>query len=85
MKVTYHATKRFLQRVMKKERWTRKEYFKVKQQLEEIFMSVVPGSYARPFALPQYKGYVVVHQDNTVITILEKDQAYRKKQRTSHL
>ena len=81
MKVTYHATKRFLQRVMKKEHWSREEFRQIKQQLEELFMSVVPGSYARPFALPAYKGYVVVHQDNTVITILEKDQHYRKTHR----
>jgi len=79
MKVTYHATKRFLQRVLKKEHWSRQEFRQIKQQLEEMFMCVVPGSYARPFALPQYKGYVVVHQDNTVITILEKDREYRKR------
>ncbi len=78
MKVIYHATKRFLQRVLKKENYTRAEFYQMKQQLEEMFLSVVPGSYARTFALPQYKGYVVVHQDNTVITILEKDQHYRK-------
>ena len=84
MKVTYHATKRFLQRVLHKTRFSREEFLATKQQLEEMFMSVVPGSYARPFSLPKYKGYVVVHKDNTVITILEKDKAYRKKQRTRH-
>jgi hypothetical protein len=81
MKVTFHATKRFLQRVLKKDRWTMQEFYEVKQQLEEIFMSVVPGSYTRPFALPNFKGYVVVHQDNKVITIMEKDQHFRKKSR----
>ena len=81
MKVTYHATKRFLQRVLKKERWSRQEFRQMKQQLEEMFMIVVPGSYARPFALPMYKGYVAVHQDNTVITILEKDHQYKKSHR----
>jgi hypothetical protein len=78
MKVTYHATKRFFQRVLKKNHWTQDEFYVMKQQLEEMFLSVVPGSYRRPFALPKYKGYVVVHQDNTVITILEKDERYRK-------
>ena len=84
MKVTYHATKRFLERVLHKARYTREEFYSTKQLLEDMFLNVVPGSYARSFALPEYKGYVVVHQDNTVITILEKDQAYRKKQRTCH-
>jgi len=74
MKVTYHATKRFLQRVLKKKRWTREEFLSIKSYLEKVFMSVIPGSYARPFSLPEYKGYVVIHRDNTVITILEKDQ-----------
>ena len=84
MKVTYHATKRFLQRVLHKTRFSREEFLTAKRQLEEMFMSVVPGSYARPFALPKFKGYVVIHQDNTVITIMEKDQAYRKKMRSRH-
>ena len=84
MKVTYHATKRFLQRVRHKTRFSREEFLTTKQQLEEMFMSVVPGSYTRPFALPKFKGYVIIHQDNTVITILEKDQAYRKKMRSRH-
>ncbi len=81
----YHATKRLLERVLHKVRYTRKEFYATKKLFEDMFLNVVSGSYARSFALPEYKGYVVVHQDNTVITILEKDQAYRKKQRTSHL
>ena len=81
MKVTYHATKRFLQRVLKKEHYSRREFHQMKEQLEEMFLCVVPGSYTRPFALPEHKGYVVVHKDNTVITILEKDQHYRKSHR----
>ena len=84
MKVTYHATKRFLQRVLHKTRFSKEEFLAAKQMLEEMFMSVVPGSHARPFALPHFKGYVVIHQDNTVITLLEKDQAYRKKMRSRH-
>jgi len=85
MKVTYHATKRFLQRVLKKEHWSREEFFIVKQHLEEMFMSVVPGSYRKPFALPNFKGYVVVHEGDTVITILEKNQRYRKSHRQKRL
>ena len=42
MKVTYHATKRFLQRVLKKDRWTMQEFHVVKQHLEKMFISVVP-------------------------------------------
>ena len=81
MKVTYHATKRFLQRVLKKERYTREEFLHMKRELEEMFASVIPGSYTRPFALPDFKGYVVVHQGDTVITILEKDHRYKLSQK----
>ncbi len=78
MKVTYHATKRFFQRVLKRNHWTQDEFYAMKQQLEAMFLSVVPGSYRRPFPLPEYKGYMVVHEGDTVITILEKDERYRK-------
>jgi len=81
MKVTYHATKRFLERVLHKMRYTKAEFYETKKQLEEIFANVVPGSYARSFALPQYKGYVVVHQDNTVITILEKNDKHNRRRK----
>lgn len=72
MKVTYHATQRFLERVLNKVRVSREEFLETHSTLEDIFNSVVPGSYSRPFGLPGFKGYIVVHRDNTVITILEK-------------
>lgn len=72
MKVTFHATKRFLERVLHKTYYSQAELTNAKQLLEDIFISVVPGSYGRPFALPQYKGYKVIHRDNTVITIIPK-------------
>ena len=72
MKVTFHATKRFLERVLHKTRYSQADIVSAKQLLEDMFTSVVPGSYARPFPLPQYKGYKVIHRDNTVITIIPK-------------
>ena len=72
MKVTFHATKRFLERVLHKTGYSQEDIMSTKQILENMFNSVVPGSYARPFSLPQYKGYKVIHRDNTVITIISK-------------
>ena len=72
MKVTFHATKRFLERVLHKTRYSQEDIVSTKQLLEDMFTSVVPGSYGRPFPLPQYKGYKVIHRDNTVITIIPK-------------
>lgn len=81
MKVTYHATQRFLERVLHKVKATREEFLDAHSTLEEIFGSVVPGSYARSFVLPGFKGYTVVHQDNTVITIIEKKNKHSNKRK----
>ncbi len=81
MKVTYHATQRFLERVLHKVKYSKKEFYETKQLLEKVFEHVVPGSYARSFVLPGYKGYKVVHQDNTVITILEKNNKLNRRGR----
>ncbi len=72
MKVTFHATKRFLERVLHKTRYNQADIMSAKQLLEDMFNAVVPGSYGRPFALPEYKGFKVIHRDNTVITIISK-------------
>jgi len=81
MKVTYHATKRFLERVLHKVRYTHEDFLEAKQELEKMLLRVVPGSYSHPIPLPCYKGYVVIHRDNTVITILEKDHSFLRKKR----
>lgn len=78
MKVTYHATQRFLERVLHKVKYSKKEFYETKQLLEEMFEHIVPGSYARSFTLPGYKGYKVVHQENTVITIIQKNRKEKK-------
>ena len=72
MKVTFHATKRFLERVMHKVRYSQQDMHEAQKYLEEMFSTVIPGSYGRPFALPQHKGFKVIHKDNTVITIISK-------------
>ena len=72
MKVTFHATKRFLERVLHKTRYSQADIMDAKQLLEDMFNTVVPGSYGRPFPLPEYKGFKVIHRDNTVITIISK-------------
>jgi hypothetical protein len=72
MHVTSHATKRFLERVLNKIRYTHAEYRGAREELENLFVDMVPGSYARPFALPRHKGFLVVHRENRVITILPK-------------
>ena len=81
MKVTYHAIKRFLERVLHKTKWTRAEFNAARVELEKMFASIIPGSYGRGFPLPDYKGFQVVHRDNTVITILDKKSMKKRKGR----
>ncbi len=78
MKVTYHATQRFLERVLNKAKYTKDEFYETKRQLEELFENMIPGSYARSFALPGYKGFKVIHQENRVITIIEKNSKKKR-------
>ncbi len=74
MKVTYHAAKRYLQRVLGKAGFSRKDILLVKSYLEgNLFKNVVPLSYSRPFALPIHKGFRVIHRENVVITIVPKN------------
>jgi len=46
-----------------------------------LFGSVLPGSFRRSFPMPVYKGYVVVHEGDTVITILDKKKMKIQKGR----
>lgn len=80
MRVTYHATQRFLERVLHKVKYSKEEFYETRKQLEYLFENIVPSSYARPFALPGYKGFKVIHQENIVITILEKNRLKNGKQ-----
>ena len=81
MKVTYHATQRFLERVLNKSTYTRNEFDETKEKLEELFLNMIPGSYARPFSLPGHKGFSVVHQENCVITIIPKNKTKNRFKR----
>ena len=78
MKVTYHATQRFFERVLSKAKYTQDEFYETKWQLEELFENMIPGSYTRPFTLPGYKGFKVIHQENRVITIIEKNSKKKR-------
>jgi hypothetical protein len=82
MKVTYHAAQRFLERVVHKSEFTKKEVQTTIDYLTNIFKDVVVNSYSKPFALPGFeKQYYVVHRDNSILTIIPKDEIFRQKQK----
>ena len=73
MKVTYHASERFLQRVLGKLSYSSKDIYNMKVYLEQtMFRNIVPSCYSYPFPLPEYKGFSVIHRDDVIITIIPK-------------
>ncbi len=76
LEVTHHAVIRFLQRVMKKSRFTQSEFAKAYLFLQKSFANVVTHRSVVPF--PQIKGYVAIVRDNSVVTVIEKNRAWKK-------
>lgn len=72
MKVSKHATQRFLERVMNIKECTDEDFIKTKKYLTKIFEGIIPSSYSRPFSLPEFGDFKVIHQDNIVVTIVPK-------------
>ncbi len=72
MKVSQHATQRFLERVINVKDYSDEDFIKTKKYLSKLFEHIIPYSYSQPFPLPEFKGFKVIHRDNTVITIIPK-------------
>jgi len=70
MRVTRHAAQRFLERVMKKENYSIHDIDYALRYLHHQLAKVIPTSYARPIALPEHKGFKVIHQDGTALSIV---------------
>ena len=70
MKITNHATKRFLQRVKKRYNYTKSEFLKTKKELERMFNNIVTNQ--TKIVIPDFNKFLAVVKNQTVITILEK-------------
>ena len=70
MKITNHATKRFLQRVKKRYNYTKSEFLKTKKELERMFNNIVTNR--TKIVIPDFNKFLAVVKNQTVITILEK-------------
>ena len=70
MEITIHAAQRFLERVLKKEKFTKKEVFDAKKFLDGIFANVI--THRRYVVVPGFSAYVGVVKNNKLITILDK-------------
>jgi hypothetical protein len=78
MKVTYHAAERFIERVLDKKSFSRKELLDAKAYLEKLTQDVVISSYRRNFVLPGFSKFACVYQEDTLITIIPKDKKVLK-------
>lgn len=78
MVVTYHASIKFLQRVMKRDKFDSLEIKRTKEYLTMLLDNVVPSSNAKPFVLPGFGKYKVIHLENRVLTIIPKDRKIHK-------
>ena len=79
MKITLHAATRFVQRVWKKEHYTLTDIKHAQKILQKHFANLVTHRCYVP--MPNCKGYVGVIQDNVLVTILQKNSQWRKKQK----
>jgi len=70
MEITIHAAQRFLERVMKKEKFSKKEVFDAKKLLNGLFANVI--THRRYVVVPGFSSYVGVVKNNKLITILDK-------------
>ena len=72
MRITVHAAKRFLERVMNKSNYTVIDVDFTLRYLTKLFVDVVPGSRYRPIIIPGFENFQAIYQENTIITILPK-------------
>ena len=76
MKITIHATQRFLERVMLKKTYTCLDIDFAMRFLEKTLMDVVPAGSTISFALPSFENYKVIYKEGSVITIVPKGEHY---------
>jgi len=70
MKITNHATKRFLQRVKNKYNYTKEEFLQTKKELNLLFKDIVTNR--KKIVVPHFNKFFAIVKNKTVITILEK-------------
>lgn len=74
MKVSYHAGERFLQRVIQKHSYTKKDIHFAIRYLEKSLQNVVPTGINKHFVLPEFQNYRAVYCQNTIVTIIPKGE-----------
>ena len=72
MKVSTHAGKRFLERVMNKAKYTCIDVDFAIRFLEKSLSDVVPNSANKHFVIPGFEMYRAVYCQDTIVTVIPK-------------
>ena len=70
--ITHHAAVRFLQRVMHKSTYTKKDLYRAYKFLEADTKDIVLKGYKHYFRLPSFSKYRAVVLENRLVTIIQK-------------
>lgn len=73
MQITYHAAKRFLERVIKMGAFTKADVHKTKEYLKRVFKDVVVNTYSEHIPLPGFENqFIAICKENNILTIIPK-------------
>ena len=76
IKITHHAAVRFLQRVMNKKKFSKKDLFLAYSFLESETKYIATKGYRDYFRLPSFSNYRAIVVENQLVTILPKEYKY---------
>ena len=76
IKITHHAAVRFLQRVMNKKKFSKKELYLAYSFLEAETKDIASTGYRDYFRLPSFSNYRAIVVENQLVTILPKEYTY---------
>jgi len=72
MRVSIHAGKRFLERVMTKATYTCFDVEFAIEYLEKLLRDVVPANSTTHFVLPGFENFKAVYREGNIVTIIPK-------------
>ena len=73
MKASIHMAQRFLERVLNKNSYSKKELYNTYIYLSEICKNIMPRGYRGYCPLPENSKFVIAYNENVATTILPKE------------
>jgi len=73
MKASYHFTKRFIQRVLKKSDFTKKEFYMMYVYLNKILNNLEVRHSRGYVVMPGFSDFIIAYNEGIATTILKKE------------